>query len=102
MATATQSPPSIETSEPYLILQNVGWDSYTAMLGIVGDRRIRVTYDNGTMEVGMPSQRHEQASQLLGLFVPRFAEELEIAHEPLGMTTCRKREMGKGLEPDQC
>ena len=50
----------------------------------------------------MPSQRHEQAAQLLGLFVPRLAEELEIPYEPLGMTTWKKPGAEKGLEPDQC
>jgi len=54
------------------------------------------------MEVRMPSQRHEQAAQLLGLFIPRLAEELEIPYEPLGMTTWKKPGAEKGLEPDQC
>jgi len=54
------------------------------------------------MEVRMPSQRHEQAAQLLGLFVPRLAEELEVPYEPLGMTTWKKPNAEKGLEPDQC
>jgi hypothetical protein len=39
---------------------------------------------------------------LLGLFVPRLAEELEIDYEPLGMTTWRKPDADKGLEADQC
>ncbi len=42
----------------------------------------------------MPSQRHEQVTQLLGLFVSRLTEELEVPYEPLGMTTleaCRPR-----------
>ena len=98
----TQARPSIEEPEAHLVIRDMGWDSYGAMLQIVGDRPIRVTYDRGIMEVSMPSQRHEQASQLLGLFVPRLAEELEIAYEPLGMTTWRKRDAAKGLEPDQC
>jgi Uma2 family endonuclease len=72
------------------------------MLQIVGDRRVRVTYDGGTMEVSVPSQRHERAAQWLGLFIPRLAEELQIAYEPLGMTTWRRPDLEKGLEPDQC
>jgi Uma2 family endonuclease len=102
MATTTQAPPSSGSVEAGVIFHDVGWDDYLAMLRIVGERRIRVTYDRGTMEVRMPSQRHEQAAQLLGLFVPRLAEELEIPYEPLGMTTWRKPTAEKGLEPDQC
>jgi Uma2 family endonuclease len=100
MAMATVTEP--QTDLDGLVLHDVGWDDYEAMLRIVGDRRIRVTYDAGTMEVRMPSQRHEQAAQLLGLFVPRLAEELEIPYEPLGMTTWKRRGLAKGLEPDQC
>jgi Uma2 family endonuclease len=102
MATMTQVRPTVEPTVTPLVLHHVTWDDYEAMLRIVGDRGIRVTYDRGTMEVRMPSQRHEQAAQLLGLLVPRLAEELEIPYEPLGMTTWKKPGAEKGLEPDQC
>ncbi len=102
MATATQAPIGPAQWEGRLVLHDVGWNDYEAMLEIVGERHIRVTYDRGTMEVAMPSQRHEPVAQLFGLFVPRLAEELEIRYEPLGMTTWRKPDAEKGLEPDQC
>jgi Uma2 family endonuclease len=102
MATVTEPQTDLEGPEPGLMLRDVGWDDYESMLRIVGDRRIRVTYDAGTMEVRKPSQRHEQAVQLLGLFIPRLAEELEIAYEPLGTTTWKRRGLAKGIEPDQC
>jgi Uma2 family endonuclease len=102
MATTSQPPTDWGQLEGRLLLHDVGWNDYEAMLEIVGERHIRVTYDRGTMEVTMPSQRHEQAAQLLGLFVPRLAEELEIPYEPLGMTTWRKPDAEKGLEADQC
>ena len=102
MATATQPRPVSEPPDGHLILRGVEWGDYEAMLRIVGERRIRVTFDAGTMEVRMPSQRHEQAAQLLGLLVTRLAEELEIPYEPLGMTTWKRPDAAKGLEPDQC
>lgn len=102
MATTTQAHPPLEPAEARLVLHDVGWDDYEAMLRIVGERHIRVTYDRGTMEVSMPSQKHEKAAQLLGLFISRLAEELEVPYEPLGMTTWRKPDVEKGLEPDQC
>ena len=102
MATTTQARPALEPTEARLVFHDVGWNDYEAMLQIVGERHIRVTYDRGTMEVSMPSQRHEQAAQLLGLFITRLAEELEVPYEPLGMTTWRKPNTEKGLEADQC
>ena len=102
MVTAAQARHALPPAEGRLLLHDVGWADYEAMLRIVGERRVRVTYDEGTMEVVMPSQRHEQAAQLLGLFIPRLAEELEIPYEPLGMTTWKRPDTEKGLEPDQC
>lgn len=93
---STQAPP-----EGRLVFADVPWKDYEAMLQIVGERRVRVTYDQGTMEVSMPSQRHEQAAQLLGLFVTRLAEEWEIPYEPLGMTTWKSPGAARGLEADQ-
>ncbi len=102
MATTTHADPAVGNPDGGLILDDVPWIDYESMLKIVGERRVRVTYDAGTMEVAMPSQRHEQASQLFGLFVPRLAEELGIPYEPLGMTTWKRPDIEKGLEPDQC
>lgn len=102
MATATQSATDPGHWEGRLVLHDVGWNDYEAMLEIVGERHIRVTYDRGTMEVAMPSQKHERVAQLIGLFVTRLAELLEMPYEPLGMTTWRKPDAEKGLEADQC
>jgi Uma2 family endonuclease len=96
-ASSTQAPP-----EARLVFAGARWHDYEAMLQIVGERRIRVTFDRGAMEVSMASQRHEQAAQLLGLFVTRLAEEWEIPYEPLGMTTWKMPGAAKGLEADQC
>jgi Uma2 family endonuclease len=102
MASTTQPPPELQGFDGRLLLRDVGWNDYEAMLEIVGERHVRVTYDRGTMEVAMPSQLHEQAAQLFGLFVSRLAEELQIPYEPLGMTTWRKPDAERGLESDQC
>jgi len=101
MATSTPILP-IGPRESGLFLRDVAWSEFEAMLQAVGDRHIRVTFDGEAMEVSMPSQRHEQAAQLLGLFIPRLAEELEIPYEPLGMTTWKKPSTSKGLQADQC
>jgi Uma2 family endonuclease len=102
MATTTEASTIFDPSQGRILLNGVDWGDYQKMLQIVGDRHIRVTYDEGTMEVSMPSQRHEQAAQLLGFFVTLLAEELEVDYEPLGMTTWKRPDMEKGLEADQC
>jgi Uma2 family endonuclease len=101
MATAAQASATLDPTEGRIVVPGVDWGHYEKMLQIVGDRRIHVTYDEGTMEVRMPSQRHEQAAQLLGFFIPQLADELGVDFEPLGMTTWKRPDMEKGLESDQ-
>lgn len=108
MATATLPPPAapaVAATVPTVggvLLRDVAWGDYEAMLRIVGDRHIRVTHDRGAMEIAMPSPPHELLAQLLGMIVGRFAEERDIPYETLGMTTWRKASVGRGLEADGC
>ncbi len=102
MATLTPTRPAPQSYDGGLLLPGTSWADYEAMLRIVGDRHVRVTYDGDAMEVSVPSQKHEQLAQWLGLFVSRLAEELQIPYEPLGMTTWKKASSARGLEPDQC
>ncbi len=102
MATTTEANAVLGPLDGRIVLHGVDWGDYEKMLEIVGERHIRVTYDEGTMEVSVPSERHERVAQLFGLFVPRLAEELEVDYEPLAMTTWRKPDAEKGLEADQC
>jgi len=83
------------------VFSAISWNDYEAMLRIVGDRPIRVTYDRGDLEILMPSQRHEQYSRLLGKLVEEVAQELGLDYLALGMTTWRRHDMERGLEPDQ-
>jgi Uma2 family endonuclease len=78
------------------------WHDYESMLRIVGERPIRVTYDEGTMEVFMPSLGHEGDAYLLGRMVDTLTEELEIPVEGGGTTTHKRKDLKKGVEPDQC
>src|SRR5438067_9847312 len=102
MATTTEASTGLEGSAGRIVIHHVDWGDYEKMLQVVGDRRVHVTYDEGTMEVRMPSQRHEQAAQLLGFFVVQVADELEFDFETLGMTTWKRPDMEKGMEADQC
>ena len=45
MATATSARPPAQSSGGDLLLPGASWADYEAMLRIVGDRRVRVTYD---------------------------------------------------------
>jgi Uma2 family endonuclease len=84
------------------LLPGVGWRCYDMLLHALGERRIRLTYDRGDLELMAPSFQHEQAGKRLGQFVLILAEELAWEVLGGGSTTLRREELDRGLEPDEC
>ena len=76
MATATAGSRKRTPTSSGFVFHDVTWDDYEAMLRIVGDRPIRVTYDQGTMEIFMPTFGHDSDAYLLGRMVDLLTEEL--------------------------
>jgi Uma2 family endonuclease len=102
MSTVTTESIRTPSTQAGVIMHDVTWKQYEAMLRIVGDRPIRVTYDTGTMELFMPSLGHEGDAYLLGRMVDMLTEELEISLMGGGTTTHKRQDLDKGAEPDQC
>jgi Uma2 family endonuclease len=102
MATATAGSQKQTCVSPGVVFYNVTWGDYEAMLRIVGERSIRVTYDQGTMEVFLPSFGHHNDAYLLGRIVDMLTEELELDVIGNGTTTHKRQDLDKGAEPDRC
>ena len=102
METRTLSPVGLACDVPSIVMRDVSWADYEAMLRIIGERRIFVNYDGGVMEVMVPSRTHEVVADFLGLMVDILSEELEIPCEAGGSTTHRRVDLEKGVEPDRC
>jgi Uma2 family endonuclease len=84
------------------VFYDVSWGDYEAMLRIVGERPIRVTYDQGMMEIFRPSFGHNSDAFQLGRIIDIVTEELEMDVQGGGRTTHKRRDLVKGAEPDQC
>jgi len=82
-------------------LSGISWQTYESLLEELSDRRLRLTYNRGTLEIMAPSPEHEFSKTLMGRFVETLAEELEIQIYPLGSTTLKRPELS-GAEPDEC
>ena len=96
---ATTVEPRIRAFEPErrFLLHGVDWQGYEAMIGIVGDRPIRITYDRGDLELMSPSYDHERFKRLLGRIVETVAEEFRIPYVAAGSTTWRRKAKDRGL-----
>lgn len=89
---------------PFFLMESVSWEFYEQLLEEL-DRQhihIRVTYDNGRLELMTLTNFHEQGKTLFGRLVETYALARRIRIVGVGSVTLRKKERKRGLEPDEC
>ncbi|HYX17391.1 MAG TPA: Uma2 family endonuclease [Nostoc sp.] len=83
-------------------LSGISWQTYENLLTeLSASRRLRLTYNRGTLEIMVPSPEHERYKEIVGRFVETLAEELEVRIDCLGSTTFKLPQLS-GAEPDKC
>lgn len=84
------------------MLENISWETYEALLRDLGEQHVRVTYDRRRMALTSPSNRYEWVKTLTGGMIELTILELNIPARRLGSATWKRRDLEKGLEPDEC
>lgn len=102
MATISTPSPAPGLATTGIVFQGVTWDDYEAMLRIVGERPMRVTFDRGKMEVMSPLWKHGSISYLLGRLIDVLTEEGGVPVEAGDPVTFNRQDLEKGVEPDKC
>ncbi|WP_309739499.1 MULTISPECIES: Uma2 family endonuclease [unclassified Chamaesiphon] len=82
-------------------LSGISWKTYETLLEELSERRLRLTYNRGNLEIMAPSPEHELSKEVLGRFIDTIAEEFDVNIYPLGSTTFKQPELS-GAEPDKC
>jgi Uma2 family endonuclease len=86
-----------------LVFQQVGWADYEALLKELADRPgVRVSYDEGRLEVMSPLPEHEEYKDSLYSLARLFSELRGIELETRGSATWKRSSIQKGSEPDCC
>lgn len=86
-----------------LILQGIGWDFYEEILKEFEDSNaLHFAYDDGFLEVEVPTTKHETPNRVLQTIVQDICFEIGQEFYNAGSTTFRKRAKAKGVEPDTC
>lgn len=86
-----------------ILLNNITWQTYESLRSNLAEQPgIRLTYDRGKLEIMTPLAPHEKYKKLLGRFVEALTEETDRDICSLGSLTCKKEDLARGLEPDQC
>jgi Uma2 family endonuclease len=85
------------------VQMTVDWAGYEALLAIRGEqRRPRMTYLDGAVELMTTSEHHERIRFLLGRLLERYAIALGPTLLAYGQTTYKRKPKEAGFEADDC
>lgn len=87
--------------ESRVVLYNVSWNTYERLTEEIRNPGTRLLYEEGTLEIMSPSERHDRFKELIGRLVEVVIEELDMPCRSTGSTTWKQRTIGKGLEADK-
>ena len=87
--------------ETRVVLSNISWATYEAILTDSDSCGKRFVYDRGTLEIMSPSAEHEWYHRLLGRLVEAFTLERNIPIHSTGATTLKSQLKERGLEADE-
>jgi Uma2 family endonuclease len=99
---APRAPSSPLDGIQHIVLENAPWELYEDLLDNIGDRPIRINYDQGRLEMMSPLPEHEEVKGIIGRLINELTVALDMEIKSLGSTTFRREDKAKGLEPDEC
>jgi Uma2 family endonuclease len=86
----------------HFVLDGVSWKSYERISRSFDERKVRINYDRGRLELMTLSPEHERFKKLLGLLVEILLLELGWEWASYGSMTFKRPNQDRGLEPDDC
>ena len=92
---------TVTLAETRTVLENISWQTFKSMLTDMGsERKNRLAYDNGILEIMSPYKAHENPNRLIEGFIVVMCEELGLEINRTGSTTLTRDDLEKGGEPD--
>jgi Uma2 family endonuclease len=88
------------SDQQHLVLHGMPWSFYEDVLA--SDRPLRITFDEGNIEMMAPLPEHEAPREAIGALIDVLVIERGIPSARFGSTTFRREDRRKGLEPDKC
>lgn len=110
MSTATATICPAETPQsaaaladiPSILLRGISWDTYQSLRRPEENNHLRMTYDQGELEIMSPLRKHGKIATLLDRMIYEWAKLQHIKIESGRDMTCDREDLEKGLEPDLC
>jgi Uma2 family endonuclease len=83
--------PLPKPSASTLMLPGVTWNQYEQLLQVFADRQFHLTYDQGRMEIRMPTPEHERPATLLDKILTILTLAFDLDIYSLGSTHLHQR-----------
>jgi len=84
------------------LLRHISWDVYESLLSEIGDEPVHLTYDDGFLEIEVPSDLHERLTELLGAMAETVMTAVDLDFQPVGSRTWKRMAPLKGIQADKC
>ena len=86
-----------------VVLHGASWADFQRLLEMRGDVSVpRVAFLQGALQVMTPSRPHESLKCTIGRLLEVWCFANNIDFSPYGSWTLEQKEMGCGIEPDEC
>jgi Uma2 family endonuclease len=99
---ARRAPALPPVEEPRIVLHGVDWETYERLRELPENYHIKMIYDEGTLEMMSPSQRHEDWKHVVRRMIETWTAERGISFRGKGSLTWKVKAKQKGIEPDEC
>lgn len=93
----------METSnqDAIITLYDISWEKFEAIVSLLEESKIRLTYLDGTLDIMSPSLEHEKSKSTVGLLLETYLRHIGRRFYTTGGYTLGSREEGARGEPDE-
>lgn len=88
--------------EQRIVIHGVAWKDYRVLRELLDSPGLRMTYDEGALELMTPSPLHERLKKTIARLIETYALERGVPLYGYGSTTFKREAKERGLEPDEC
>jgi Uma2 family endonuclease len=92
---------TLELEGQRVVLHDVSWETYERLLREVKHGGVRLTYDEGELEIMTLGYEHAFAAEFFNQLVHVLTWQLRIKRRSGGSVTMKRKVRKKGLEPDK-
>ena len=94
--------PAVTPQRQQFMFDCVSWDFYDRTLRELDGLHYRISFDEGRLEIMTLGDLHEMKKSIAARVMECYALERDIPITGMGSVTCRREDLQKGLEPDEC